>query len=1852
MTAGTKGSWSGGGESDGELLVGTADRLRWRAPELALVFARHAATRADAAQDRVLALRANALVVAALVRLGKHAEAVEPAVLTLREAESSGARELAGSIRVDLAASTRAIGLAGSAFVLVRPMLEGSDARPSVRAGALAEIVAGLAQAGRREVIDEVLSEADRLYAADDSLGSDVRRVLRALLCARIASFRRRWGNPTGAVAAATEGMTLLDGLAEPETDSGQARAELGLEMVSALLDAGEDSAALGQADQTLNHPVRATSAAAIGRLMLILATRVHFPSGRPKEAHALLAEIVRVARRHELDGLLADVLTSLAHAQEADGELTDALNSLRSARAAEQRRLRADTMARLIVLEELGAGTRLPDDTEALLRRVVRTPARSLPDTSGREYTSREAAGREMSGRELSGEDIGTLDLLARELTGWEMVARERAAMEAGSGRALSDLIEADRAAPDWPVPDRTDSDWPAHDRTNSDHSASGLTSSEWPGSDRTSSDRAASDRAGSDRAGSDRTSSDWPGSGRDDPEYAASDQIGSDWPSSDRHGSAQASSDWPGSDRAGADDAASDLASSDWTSSGRGGSDRTDSDWPGSDRIATGQASSDWIGSDHAAAGAASSDWTGADSDFAAAGHAGSEWTGSSRGESDRADSDRAGSELTSSDWPGSDRVSSDWPSSGRSESDSDRTSSDWSAGNGIAAAASSGGGRRRAPVEWSAADRVAADRAVSELASAEADEHADKVDGPQPKWPDQGVAEERDEETGLLNRQGLRRRLAAARRQSRPTALTLVRLEPTEPDPEPEPHNPDPDSTDRFSAALIKAIDRAGRVPEFDPDVLNSLADHVRDMAPDDAELVRPEEGELAVLMPDTTRDEAEQFAATLRETVSTSDWDLEDPARGVSVSTGVAQYQEGTSEDALLTAAREDLTSTEPDALPDWHSVEPVYDLPPEDSGYTFMQEYAQLSHDGPEADAEMAEYLAGFSLPEYGQWSHTEEPNWTHTEEPDMPPRHDTPAADKNEDDDTAGRSVLDRLEITRGSGGRRRAPDSFAADQSADYAQYPSADETPYPPSDPSHPTDTSADVHSPSGDFPHRSGESSYSSDRSPADGQRPSDVFPYGSDDSSRMPSRGQRPSGESPARNRRDRSSEYAQYPPDQSPDYGGTGDEILAAAEEAAALAALPPAEIPPAADLYAEILNSEARRSSTPPASAPQNSAAQSSDPDSSGPRASIPHVPDPEEIPVPPDAPDIPAVPNPDIDPQPGRRRQPDDPESDPAAPTPGRRAIPKHPDIDPTPDYPTDPDPDFPGFPPNRDVDPRPGRRGLPADPDIEPPRERLGFPTNADDESPRARQADLAGESRGGRRRAPDDVAPQSGSVPEDLVQAEPRRRGRPEIPESDGEPRLGRLRFPDEVANGDSGAGEQRPGRRRMPEQDESRSAPEQQASAGRRRMPEPASEETGPGPMGRGADQAEPLGGQRAVLGGQAGRRRRIADYLESVERPDADAGSGRRRSPDRADSAEGRRSSGERAGSTESPDLEASAGRRSAPSPEQRPSPQPRPEHRPELKAERRLEPRAEPRPQPRPEPRAERAEPRADRSEPRADLRPEPNPEPRFESNPEPAARPRSHSDPEPKAEPRREPNREPNPEPVARSRYEVDLDAQARSRSESNPESAARSRSESNPEAQAQPRRRQDPEAQVQPSLKSQSEPAVQPSRKPNPEPQAQPRPQPQSEPRPDLKQPAPKPESQPALTQAPEPTPEQTPTPEPDLGTAKDPEEPRRRRWASILDGQERPGLPPEPSEPRDPPITDAEPVNPGKPSRNRRRDKTDVKLADLLAEALVAYQASTSDNPDEDVLSAYDDAAGRVVDDTPRRERETGY
>jgi GGDEF domain-containing protein len=165
------------------------------------------------------------------------------------------------------------------------------------------------------------------------------------------------------------------------------------------------------------------------------------------------------------------------------------------------------------------------------------------------------------------------------------------------------------------------------------------------------------------------------------------------------------------------------------------------------------------------------------------------------------------------------------------------------------------------------------------------------------------------ETDEATGLLTRAGLSRRLAAVRRGDRPVALTLVRLE-TE------------------GGAGAETGDRPGAgagSPGPGTAALTTLAGRVRDIAPEGAELARPAGSELAVLLPHTTRDQAERLAATIRESALGSDWLTEATGPEVSISTGVAQSgldpAPGEDADYLLTAARETLTTADrPDPPP--------------------------------------------------------------------------------------------------------------------------------------------------------------------------------------------------------------------------------------------------------------------------------------------------------------------------------------------------------------------------------------------------------------------------------------------------------------------------------------------------------------------------------------------------------------------------------------------------------------------------------------------------------------------------------------------------------------------------------------------------------------------------------------------------------------------------------------------------------------------------------------------------------------------------------------------------------------------
>ena len=375
-----------GGLNECGALVRSAEALDVSAPELAVQLARRAlmvgatdgsGATANAGQARSLSMRAQAVLASGLVRISQHAGAVEPGFAALALAESGGAPDVAAQVRLDLAACAHDIGEPLLGGVLLRPVLEGQNVRPSVRAAALGRLVGCIAHVARRDDVEDALTEADRLLAADDGLSPDARRMERARLSVRSAAYHRWYGDNEDAVTAARDGLGLLGRLRrELRSESDRLRARLVLELVCALLDEGEFRDAEAAASPTVDEPVRATSAASVGQLMLAMATRVHLPAGQVDRARSLLDQAAWVAERHGLDSVLADALTEVSRLDEQAGRTADALQALRAARAAEQRRLRSVARAVRLVLTEIGASQGVKDVSQqsvtALLRQLA----------------------------------------------------------------------------------------------------------------------------------------------------------------------------------------------------------------------------------------------------------------------------------------------------------------------------------------------------------------------------------------------------------------------------------------------------------------------------------------------------------------------------------------------------------------------------------------------------------------------------------------------------------------------------------------------------------------------------------------------------------------------------------------------------------------------------------------------------------------------------------------------------------------------------------------------------------------------------------------------------------------------------------------------------------------------------------------------------------------------------------------------------------------------------------------------------------------------------------------------------------------------------------------------------------------------------------------------------------------------------------------------------------------------------------------------------------------------------------------------------------------------------------------
>lgn len=379
---------AGSDEAQADAEVGTlsvpAWQLRWRAPELSLVLSERASALATGRRDEQERLRAETLAVFALNRLDKGVQAVERAVTALKTAEAGNHFELAWRLRVELAACARAAGVPLTGFGVLKPVLRAEGVPTEIRASALVALTDCLVLIGRSEELTDALDQADQLYREDATLDADAKLLSRALLRASTARQHRRWGDLKAAVGAARDGLALLEDLSDAAADSGYVAGRLVLELVCALMDSEQLADAVTAAQELLEQPVRAPSAASVGWLKLALATRVHLPAGRTNIANDLLLDVADSAGRHQLDPLLSESMLALSHVHEMAGQLAEALSCLRSAHTAERRRTAALYTVRAKLAEEFAAAHRESTGLKEQLSSLIRPPSatsRPAPD-------------------------------------------------------------------------------------------------------------------------------------------------------------------------------------------------------------------------------------------------------------------------------------------------------------------------------------------------------------------------------------------------------------------------------------------------------------------------------------------------------------------------------------------------------------------------------------------------------------------------------------------------------------------------------------------------------------------------------------------------------------------------------------------------------------------------------------------------------------------------------------------------------------------------------------------------------------------------------------------------------------------------------------------------------------------------------------------------------------------------------------------------------------------------------------------------------------------------------------------------------------------------------------------------------------------------------------------------------------------------------------------------------------------------------------------------------------------------------------------------------------------------------
>ncbi|ASO19119.1 hypothetical protein FHR81_001385 [Actinoalloteichus hoggarensis] len=413
-------------------------RLRWSAPEVTLLAGERARRLATEEGDHRSRLTAELLALFALNRLGRGVVVVERGIAALREIEAERLTELSAPLRVELAHSARIVGAPLIAFGLLRPVLEDAGLPSEVRAAGLLELAECLPGGSRDEGWSQALSAADRLYESDAASSRDDVAPRRAMIQALRAGFHRRRGEPGPAEECVLRGLDLLGGVRSSATDGGQADARLRLERAHLLLDGGRTDLAVEVCRSTLARPVRAAAASALGWLRVVLATRLHLPAGEPETARELLLEAAAGARRHGLDPLLSESLQALSYLYEAVDELPEALRCLRAAHAAEQRRQRAVSAARLQLAAEFSSSVGDAAALKATLTDLLRTDS-----GVGSAESRAPAVASTTSG--APGEQTGGATSGSPPTTTWRITDPVRSAGTAADPADSGDLAESD---------------------------------------------------------------------------------------------------------------------------------------------------------------------------------------------------------------------------------------------------------------------------------------------------------------------------------------------------------------------------------------------------------------------------------------------------------------------------------------------------------------------------------------------------------------------------------------------------------------------------------------------------------------------------------------------------------------------------------------------------------------------------------------------------------------------------------------------------------------------------------------------------------------------------------------------------------------------------------------------------------------------------------------------------------------------------------------------------------------------------------------------------------------------------------------------------------------------------------------------------------------------------------------------------------------------------------------------------------------------------------------------------------------------------------------------------------------